>query len=69
METPFEPGRLYRPDDPEMRQIAAFKTLANWRSMGTGPKWSKKKGGGPRSIRYRGRDILDWIEENLTEAA
>ena len=65
MNTPFEPSRLYRPLDPEMRQIAGPKTLANWRSAGAGPKWKKLR----NKVRYLGDDLNSWLAENLVEVA
>lgn len=35
------------------------KTLANWKSLGRGPKWTKKGGG---VIRYLWADLDAWME-------
>ncbi len=59
--------------DPELdrlvdeRQAAAFlgytvRALQNWRIRGGGPRFVKVSS---RSIRYRRRDLLAWIEEHL----
>ena len=62
--TTFQPERLYAPTDPELRQIATAKTLANWRSAGRGPRWKKLI----RLVRYRGSDLNAWLAEILVEA-
>ena len=61
----FEPNKLYKPDDPEMRMLGKVKTLANWRSAGRGPRWSKLGG----AVRYCGSDLNAWLAETLVEAA
>lgn len=38
------------------------KTLAQWRWLGTGPRWSKVG----RHVRYRWEDIEAWIDENAS---
>jgi len=48
------------------REAAAFlgysvRCLQNWRLRGGGPMYVKAK----RSVRYRGRDLLAWVEGNL----
>jgi predicted DNA-binding transcriptional regulator AlpA len=66
-------------DDPDRlvdeRQAAEFlaysvRALQNWRVRGGGPRFVKVSG---RSIRYRRRDLIDWIEarlrSNTSEAA
>jgi predicted DNA-binding transcriptional regulator AlpA len=66
-------------DDPDRlideREAAGFlcysvRALQNWRVRGGGPRFVKVSG---RSVRYRRRDILAWIEErtrsNTSEAA
>jgi len=70
------------PDDPDHldrlmdeREAAEFlgysvRALQNWRVRGGGPRFVKVSG---RSVRYRRRDLIIWIEErtvsNTTEAA
>jgi len=49
------------------RQAAAFlgytvRALQNWRLRGNGPRFVKVSS---RSVRYRRRDLLAWIEERL----
>lgn len=38
------------------------RALQNWRVRGGGPKFVKVSA---RSIRYRRRDLIDWIESHL----
>ena len=56
-------------DDPDRlvdeRQAASFlcysvRALQNWRVRGGGPRFVKVSG---RSVRYRRRDLITWIEE------
>ena len=48
----------------------SVRALQNWRVRGGGPRFVKVSG---RSIRYRRRDLIDWIEarlrSNTSEAA
>ncbi len=58
----FEVDRLV-----DERQAATFlgytvRALQNWRLRGGGPRFVKVSS---RSIRYRRRDLLAWIEERL----
>ena len=50
---PFEPERLYRTTDPELRSISARSTLAHWRHQGVGPRYMCI---GSRVL-YRGSDL------------
>ena len=56
---------------PEAAALLGVKpaTLANWKSMGIGPKCARP-GGGRRGglVYYRGQSILDWLR-SLEEAA
>ena len=38
------------------------RTLQKWRWLGAGPPFVRIS---PRSVRYRRRDVADWIEGNL----
>ena len=74
--------RFTKPDDPDFldrlideREAASFlcysvRALQNWRVRGGGPRFVKVSG---RSVRYRRRDLIAWIEErtrsNTSEAA
>lgn len=61
---PFEPDRLYPPTAPELRVIGAVQTLNRWRCEGRGPAFIKC---GAR-VRYRGQDLLDWLEAHRVES-
>src|SRR5207249_3070980 len=56
-------GGTLRPDPlGEPSEVAAFlkippKTLAQWRYLGTGPRWSKVG----RHVRYRWTDVEEWF--------
>lgn len=39
-----------------------IRALQNWRLRGGGPRFVKVSG---RSIRYRRRDLIEWIEQKL----
>jgi predicted DNA-binding transcriptional regulator AlpA len=74
--------RRTKPEDPDVldrlideREAARFlcysvRALQNWRVRGGGPRFVKVSG---RSVRYRRRDLIAWIEErtrnNTSEAA
>ncbi|MFI2202649.1 helix-turn-helix domain-containing protein [Streptomyces sp. NPDC020192] len=46
------------------------KTLANWRSLGNGPAYTKLSPGRGGRIRYRRRDVVAWLNgERNAEAA
>lgn len=49
-------------DEREAADILCYtvRALQNWRCRGGGPKFVKVSG---RSVRYRRRDLLAWIEE------
>jgi predicted DNA-binding transcriptional regulator AlpA len=49
------------------RQAAEFlgysvRALQNWRVRGGGPRFVKVSG---RSVRYRRRDLIEWVERRL----
>ncbi len=76
------PDKITKQSDPDYldrlmdeREAAGFlcysvRALQNWRVRGGGPRFVKVSG---RSVRYRRRDLLAWIEErtrsNTSEAA
>ena len=55
----FDPRRLYRPQDPELRQLAAEGTMRIWRCKGRGPRYLKVGG----KVLYRGSALNRWIED------
>ena len=42
------------------------KTLEAWRSRGLGPRFVKLGG---REVRYRPRDVLEWLEKRVCSSA
>ena len=54
----FNPDSLYFTDDPALKPLGAYQTLAQWRSRGTGPAFIKI---GSR-VAYRGSDLNEWLE-------
>ena len=63
----FDPDRLFRPSDDELRAIATTGTLAVWRCEGRGPAYitfgngdgTKGRGG----VRYLGSDLNQWLAD------
>lgn len=60
------------PDDPDALLTEAeasdllglsTRTLQAWRCQGTGPRFVRAGG---RAIRYRRRDLIEWMESNST---
>ena len=60
----FDPNRLYRPLDKEMRQIAALATLTQWRHKGIGPSYIKL---GKKSVAYSGAVLNEWLAEQTVQ--
>jgi hypothetical protein len=54
----MKPNIFYRPQDDELRNIAAVQTLAKWRHEGRGPPYHEAG----RNILYLGADVLAWLE-------
>jgi predicted DNA-binding transcriptional regulator AlpA len=42
------------------------ETVRYWRYVDTGPKWFKV---GPRAVRYREADVLEWLEGQKAKAS
>ena len=57
----YDPERLYRASDPDLRQIAAYATMAAWRCRGEGPSYVKIG----KRVFYHGRDLNEWIERGF----
>ena len=55
----FQDDKLYLTDDPALRVLGPYSTLATWRSKGVGPAFIKI---GAR-VAYRGEDLNRWLEE------
>lgn len=60
----IDPDIYYRPQETELRQIAATQTLAAWRHQGRGPAYTLS---GSRVL-YKGVDLLAWLDANRIEA-
>ena len=61
----FEKDKLYFTDDPALRDIGPYSTLANWRSQGRGPIYIKV---GAR-VAYSGADLNRWLEQRTVQTA
>ena len=55
----FDPNVLYRTDDPKIRALASYSTMAHMRCEGRGPAFLKIGG----RVLYRGRDLNAWLEQ------
>ena len=53
----FDENQLYFTDDPALKALAPYSTLAHWRHEGRGPAFIKV---GWR-VAYRGSDLNDWL--------
>ena len=53
----FDDNKLYLTDDPALKPLGSYSTLAHWRSEGRGPAFVKL---GAR-VGYAGRDLNRWI--------
>lgn len=51
---------LLKPADLAARLGTSVAVLANWRYMGTGPKFIKM---GAKAIRYRASDVNAWLDD------
>ena len=57
----FDPNRLYRSSDAEMRSIASEGTLRVWRCENRGPPYVRLLPSARSPIRYRGDDLNSWL--------
>ena len=55
----FEENRIYYTDDPALKALGAYQTLAGWRSKGIGPSYIKI---GSR-VGYLGEALNQWLAE------
>lgn len=53
----FDPQKLYLTDDPALRVLGPYSTLAHWRSEGRGPPYVKI---GAR-VAYSGKALNEWL--------
>ena len=61
----FEEKRLYFTDNPALKALAPYSTMAHWRSEGRGPAFIKI---GSR-VAYRGADLNAWLEARTVRPA
>lgn len=61
----FDDDRLYLTNDPALKAIGPYSTLAHWRSEGRGPKFIKLGS----KVAYRGRDLNEWLAAQTVETA
>lgn len=59
----FDDEKFYTTDDPALRVLGPYSTLAHWRSEGRGPAFVRLG----RRVAYRGRDLNAWIESRRVE--
>ena len=59
----FDENRLYFTDDPALKALAPYSTLAHWRSEGRGSAFIKV---GWR-VAYRGADLNDWLASRTVQ--
>ena len=55
----FDPDKLYLTDDPALKVLGPYSTLAHWRSEGRGPAFIRIGG---KRVAYRGADVNKWLE-------
>ena len=55
----FEPDTLYKTDDPKIKALAPYSTLAHMRSEGRGPAFLKIGG----RVLYLGSHLNTWLEQ------
>ena len=60
------PERLATPDEVADYLQKPVKTLAQWRSRGIGPKYTKPGG---HDVRYDWADVLEWVTSQQPASA
>ena len=55
----FQDDKLYLTNDPALRVIAPYSTMAHWRSEGRGPAYIKLGA----KVGYSGRALNEWLSE------
>jgi len=63
--SPLDAERCLTPTEVAGFLQTSLKTLARWRSSGTGPPFLKLKKGNSGSIRYPYRLYRDWLAEQI----
>ncbi len=61
----YENDRLYFTDDPALKALACYSTLAHWRSEGRGPAFIKVGA----KVAYRGSALNRWLEARTVQPA
>ena len=61
----FDDNKLHLTNDPALKAIGRYSTLAHWRSEGRGPKFIKLGS----KVAYRGRDLNEWLASRTVEPA
>ena len=59
----FQDDKLYLTNDPALKALGPYSTLAHWRSEGRGPAFIKLGA----KVAYRGRDLNDWLASRTVE--
>lgn len=59
----FQNDRLYFTNDPALKALGPYSTLAHWRSEGRGPAFIKI---GSR-VAYAGKALNDWLASRTVE--
>ncbi len=59
----FDETKIYMTDDPALRILGPYSTLAHWRSEGRGPDFIKIG----RKVGYRGADLNRWLAERTVK--
>ena len=61
----FDDEKLYLADDPALKVLGPYSTLAHWRSEGRGPAYVKLG----KRVAYRGSALNAWIEAQTVQPA
>ena len=61
----FDTDRFYFTDDPALKALAPYSTMAHWRSEGRGPAYVKI---GSR-VAYSGKALNKWLVSRTVEPA
>ena len=59
----FQDDKLYLTDDPALKALGPYSTLAHWRSEGRGPAFIKIG----KRVAYQGRDLNAWLTRQRVE--
>ena len=59
----YEDKKLYLANDPALRPLGSYMTLAHWRHEGRGPAFVRLG----RRIGYRGSDLNRWLEAQTVQ--